>query len=185
MGGMTAQSPQGTAVSSDAAVPAYIFDHDDPAALFTRLQRMVIHLELLQAEAVRSFDVTFRDFVILATLRKEPAPHALEVSQIARYVLRPMGSISQGLDRIERAGLITRTASTDDRRKVIVALTDQGRSLADRMLSAYDATRDRVFARLGPDQLERIDAAVTDLLVALDANYLEHADNPETPKENP
>ena len=185
MGGMTAQSPQGTAVSSDVAVPAYIFDHDDPAALFTRLQRMVIHLELLQAEAVRSFDVTFRDFVILATLRKEPAPHALEVSQIARYVLRPMGSISQGLDRIERAGLITRTASTDDRRKVIVALTDQGRSLADRMLSAYDATRDRVFARLGPDQLERIDAAVTDLLVALDANYLEHADNPETPKENP
>ena len=50
------------------AVPAYVQDHGDPAALFTRLQRVVIHLELLQNEAVQDFDITFRDFVILATL---------------------------------------------------------------------------------------------------------------------
>ena len=41
---------------STLAVPAYVQDHGDPAALFTRLQRVVIHLELLQAEAVRDFD---------------------------------------------------------------------------------------------------------------------------------
>lgn len=135
---------------------------------------MVIHLELLQAEAMRSFDLSFRDFVILGTLRKEPAPHELEVSQIARYVLRPMGSISQGLDRIERAGLVTRTASADDRRKVIVALTAEGQEQADRMLRAYDETRQGVFGRLSADQLDRIDVAVTDLLAALDANHLDN-----------
>jgi DNA-binding MarR family transcriptional regulator len=152
-------------------VPEYILDHDDPAALFSRLQRVVIHLELLQNEAVRDFDISFRDFVILATLRKEPAPHELPVTQIARYVLRPMGSISQGLDRVEDAGLITRAPARDDRRKVLVRLTTDGERFADEVLAAYDLTRKRVFDRLTGDQTERIDAAVTDLLSALDNDY--------------
>lgn len=154
-------------------VPEYILDHDDPAAIFSRLQRVVIHLELLQSDAVRDFDIGFRDFVILATLRKEPAPHELPVTQIARYVLRPMGSISQGLDRIERAGLIERGPAPDDRRKVLVRLTPQGERFADEVLAAYNLTRGRVFDRLTEDQIERIDAAVTDLLGALDANHLD------------
>ncbi len=132
-----------------------------------------IHLELLQNEAVRAFGISFRDFVILATLRKEPAPHQLAVSQIAGYVLRPMGSITQGLDRVERAGLISRTMSPDDRRKVLVSLTAEGRSFADEALASYDAIRRRVLDRLGGDDLERIDGAITELLAALDADYLE------------
>ncbi len=159
----------------DLPVPEYILDHDDPAALFSRLQRVVIHLELLQIEAVRDFDISFRDFVILATLRKEPAPHELAVSQIARYVLRPMGSISQGLDRVERAGLIRRSTARDDRRKVLVRLTARGERFADDVLDAYDRTRKRVFGRLSPEQLDRIDEAVTDLLSALDTDYVDGA----------
>ena len=155
-------------------VPSYVLDHGDPAALFTRLQRVVIHLELLQKEAVRNFDITFRDFVILATLRKEAAPHELAVSQIAEYVLRPMGSISQALDRVERAGLVTRTNASDDRRKVLVRLTAEGARFADDALASYDDTRKRVFKRLDFDDLERIDDAVTTLLGALDSDYEEH-----------
>lgn len=178
MSSLPATPEQHIGTSSGLPVPAYILDHGDPAALFTRLQRVVIHLELLQSEAVKGFDLSFRDFVILATLRKEPAPHALEVSQIARYVLRPMGSISQGLDRIERAGLISRTASADDRRKVIVRLTTPGQRLADTMLERYGTVRQGVFERLDDNQLDQIDVAITDLLVALDANYLDTENSP-------
>ena len=91
------QTEQGENTSS-LPVPSYVQDHGDPAALFTRLQRVVIHLGLLQNEAVKDFDISFGDFVILATLRKEPSPHELPVSRIAEYVLRPMGSISQAVD---------------------------------------------------------------------------------------
>ena len=58
-------------------VPDYVLEHGDPAGVFTRLQRVAIHLELLQAESVRGFDISFRDFVILATLQKEPPPLSL------------------------------------------------------------------------------------------------------------
>lgn len=159
---------------SSLPVPEYLNDHDDPAALFSRLQRVVIHLELLQSEAVREHDISFRDFVILATLLKEPKPHQLLVTQIAEYVLRPMGSISQALDRIERAGYISRTNSTDDRRKVAVALTPEGIRFTGEAKASYDDTRKRVFKMLSDDQLEHIDGAVTTLLQALDDDYREH-----------
>ena len=160
--------------TSSLAVPSYVQDHGDPAALFSRLQRVVIHLELLQTEAVRDFDINFGDFVILATLRKEPAPHELPVTQIAEYVLRPMGSISQAVNRVEKAGLVERRAAADDRRKVLVRLTAEGARFADAALASYDDTRRRVFKRLGFDDLERIDEAVTTLLGALDADYEEN-----------
>ena len=143
---------------------------------------VVIHLELLQSEAVQDLPISYRDFVVLATLRKEPASHALAVSQIARYTLRPMGSISQGLDRLERAGYVSRSASPEDRRKVIVALTPEGTRFADRALAAYDATHQRVFGRLDDDDLQRIDTAVTDLLAALDADYLDAHITADGPK---
>ena len=167
-------APAADEPTGSLAVPSYLLDHGDPSALFTRLQRVVIHLELLQHEAVRDFDISFGDFVILATLRKEPAPHELPVSQIAEYVLRPMGSISQAVDRVERTGLVERRPDAADRRKVLVRLTAAGARFADDALDAYDGTRRRVFKRLAPDDLDRIDDAVTTLLAALDADYESH-----------
>lgn len=162
------------ATMASVPVPEYLNDHNDPAALFSRLQRVVIHMELLQSEAVREFDISFRDFVILATLYKEPAPHQLLVTQIAAYVLRPLGSISQTLDRIERAGYISRASSTDDRRKVAVALTPTGIEFIERAKGSYDDTRQRVLKTLTHSQLEQIDSAVTTLLDALDQDYRDH-----------
>ncbi len=170
-----------SAVNSDdvrlaAVVPGYVLDHDSPAGLFTRLQRVVIFLEMLQVEAVKEFDISYRDFVILATLRKEDPPHALPVSQIADYVIRPMGSISHAVDRVERKGLVRRETPTDDRRKVIVTLTREGRALADQALTAYDAIRERVFARLSSAELGVIDDSVSMLLEALEADHWEQTD---------
>lgn len=154
-------------------VPPYVLDDDSPAGLPTRLQRMVIFLEMLQQEAVEEFDISFRDFVILATLRKEPAPHALPVSQIAEYTVRPMGSISHAVDRVEGRGLVTRTPSPDDRRKVIVSLTPKGVRFADESVATYARVRGRVFARLSADELDRIDESVHLLLSALQADHRE------------
>ncbi|MEL7210951.1 MAG: MarR family transcriptional regulator, partial [Actinomycetota bacterium] len=118
--------------------PRYVLDHDSPAALFTRLQRVVIHLESLQDESMSDLDISFADFVILATLRKEPPPHRLPVSRLAQYVLRPMGSMTQAVDRVEGSGLVRRMPDADDRRKVLVELTPDGVRFADDALAAYD-----------------------------------------------
>jgi DNA-binding MarR family transcriptional regulator len=148
-------------------------DHDS-ASLFTRLQRVGIHLELLQREAMADLDISFGDFVILATLRREPKPHELAVSQIAGYILRPMGSISQALDRIERDGLVERTHDRNDRRRVNVTLTADGKSVVERAQLSYEAVRRRVFDDIDEHELESIDTALRTLLVSLDTDYGEH-----------
>lgn len=154
-------------------VPPYLSDHDGAASLFTRLQRVGIHLELLQRESMRDLPLTFKDFVILATLRREPAPHTLAVTEIAEYVLRPMGSISQALDRVQDAGLVSRATAADDRRRVMVSLTADGVALADEAFVAYEAVRNRVFRQMSDATLRRVDKAVAELLAAMDADYVE------------
>lgn len=171
--------------SHAAPVPPYVLDHGDPAGLFTRLQRVGIHLELLQREAMRGLDLNFGDFVILATLRKEPPPHVLPVTRIAEYVLRPMGSISQALDRVERAGWVARAHDPDDGRKVIVTLTEAGEAIADRSLLAYDAVRERIFDQLDPIGFEAVDQGVTALLDVLDADYRRRTDAGQSAVDNP
>ena len=156
--------------------PDYVLEDASPEALLTRLQRTVIFLEKLQDEAVAGFGISFTDFVLLATLRREPPPHALPVSQLAQYVLRPMGSISQAVNRVERLALVTRRAEASDRRKVIVALTPAGLALADESHGAFEGIRKRVFSRLGDDRLADIDASVRALLEALEADHWERLD---------
>lgn len=162
-----------SAAAIGAVVPGYLHDHDSPAGLFTRLQRVVIFLEMLQEEAVEDFDISFRDFVILATLRREPEPHELPVSQLAEYVLRPMGSISQAVDRVEERGLVTRRPTASDRRKVLVALTPIGLQFADQVLASYTDIRKRIFKQLSTDDFAKIDESVHLLLGALETDHWE------------
>lgn len=154
-----------------AVVPGYVLEHDSPAALFTRLQRVVIFLEKLQLEAVERFDITFNEFVILATLLKEPPPHELSVGRVAEYVLRPMGSISQAIDMVAGRGLVQRRHLASDRRKVAVSLTPEGKVLGQAVLDNYDHIRERVFARFHDDELSTVDRSVHVLLRALEDDY--------------
>ena len=154
-----------------AELPDYVLD-PSPSAVFTRLQRVGLHLERLQAEAMAEIDMTFADYTLLATLHREPAPHALPVSRLAELVLRPMGSITQVVDRLERASLVARHLDANDRRRVLIELTATGVDLAERGDKAYRVSRERVLASLGPAEVADIDRAVTTMLLALEADQV-------------
>jgi DNA-binding MarR family transcriptional regulator len=148
-------------------LPDYVMD-PSPLAMFTRLQRVGLHLDRLQAEAMAEIDMSFADYSIVATLHREPAPHALPVSRLADLVLRPMGGITQVVDRLERTGLVSRQLDPGDRRRVLIQLTDTGIDIAERGDKAYRVSRERVLAELSDSELKKIDAAVGDLLGVLE-----------------
>ena len=52
-------------------------------------------------------------------------------TELSEIVLRSSGGMTQILDRLERAGLVARAPDPDDRRKVLVELTDEGLRTAD------------------------------------------------------
>jgi DNA-binding MarR family transcriptional regulator len=152
-----------------AELPDYVMD-PSPLAMFTRLQRVGLHLDRLQAEAMAEIDMSFADYSIVATLHREPEPHALPVSRLAELVLRAMGGITQVVDRLERAGLVSRQLDPGDRRRVLIQLTDTGIDIAERGDKAYRVSRERVLALLSDGELEKIDAAVNDLLTVLETD---------------
>lgn len=152
-------------------LPDYVLD-PSPLALFTRLQRVGLHLERLQAEAMEQIGMSFPDYTLLATLHRETAPHQLPVSRLAELVLRPMGSITQVVDRLENTGLVRRAVDPSDRRRVLVELTEAGIDIAVRGDRAYRISRQRVLDTLSDADIARIDGALSELLAALEADQV-------------
>jgi DNA-binding MarR family transcriptional regulator len=58
------------------------------------------------------------------------------------------GAVTQRLDRLEARGLVVRTPNEHDGRGVVVALTDGGLDLIDRVLPDHLATENRLLGAL-------------------------------------
>jgi DNA-binding MarR family transcriptional regulator len=69
-------------------------------------------------------------------------------------------AMTKQIDRLERDGLVERTQSEDDRRRVAIRLTDDGRRLLRRVRSRRTAWLAQRLAELDEDELAVIEAAV-------------------------
>lgn len=80
-------------------------------------------------------------------------------------------AMSQRISRLERDGLVARTPSDADRRRVGLTLTDEGRRVLRRVRSRRTAWLAGRLAELEPEELETIAAALGPL-----ARLLENGD---------
>jgi DNA-binding MarR family transcriptional regulator len=76
------------------------------------------------------------------------------------------------LDRLERAGLVTRMPDPQDRRGILVGLTEQGRTVVEQAIAAGWATQQHLMAALTPTERETIAALLRKLLLALEGPAL-------------
>jgi DNA-binding MarR family transcriptional regulator len=67
------------------------------------------------------------------------AGQPLEPSEIARRVLITTGSMTSGLDTLEKRGLIRRMPHPTDRRKLVVDVTEDARAILDELLPSLHA----------------------------------------------
>lgn len=77
------------------------------------------------------------EFDVLATLRRSGPPYALTPTALYEATMVTSGAMTSRLDRLEKSGLITRGSHPDDRRGVIVQLTEKGRALIDEAVTAH------------------------------------------------
>jgi DNA-binding MarR family transcriptional regulator len=68
---------------------------------------------------------------VLFTLRRAGAPYRLSPGQLSENLLVTTGTMTNRLDRLERRGLIRRLPNPDDRRGLVVELTEEARELVD------------------------------------------------------
>lgn len=64
---------------------------------------------------------------------------ALRPTELARIVGTGRPNMTKIATRLESAGLVTRTADPDDDRGILIALTDRGRKVGERIVAQADA----------------------------------------------
>jgi DNA-binding MarR family transcriptional regulator len=131
---------------------------------------VALHLTRLQEESILKLDLRYSDYTVLATLEKEGAKDGLPVSRLADLVLRPMGSITQILDRLAKAELVKRVPDPRDRRMVLIAITEEGRHVALLGAAVYDRIQERVLEGMEPHEVSEVDEAIRRLLQVLEAD---------------
>ncbi|WP_246273127.1 MarR family winged helix-turn-helix transcriptional regulator [Phytohabitans houttuyneae] len=69
--------------------------------------------------------------------------------------------MTKRIDRLERAGLVTRRRSGTDGRGRVVALTTAGRELIDRAFTEHMHNERRLLAALRPEEAAQLEALLT------------------------
>ncbi|HEY0375801.1 MAG TPA: MarR family transcriptional regulator [Pyrinomonadaceae bacterium] len=93
-------------------------------------------------------ELTLPQAQVLRVLRRGP----LQTGQLAAEMKISAPAITQLTDRLIRKGLIERHAAADDRRCVIVALSEEGRQLVDRFRERRREIFDEALAELSESE---------------------------------
>ena len=145
-------------------VEARYLSEPGPMGLFTRLTRVGLLVDAFQHRCLDAFGLKFIDFSVLRVLQLAGPPYRMTPTELSEVVLRSSGGMTQILDRLEHAGLVERTSDPEDRRKVVVGLSDDGLTTAQRASAAYARERRRILKVLSAKEVEQIDAAIRMLL---------------------
>ncbi|HEV2591898.1 MAG TPA: MarR family transcriptional regulator [Gaiellaceae bacterium] len=122
---------------------------------------------------LKEFGISYPDWHVMTTLRNS-GPRKAGV--LARYLEVSTGAMTSRLDNLEKEGLIRRLADPDDRRSVIVELTDAGRDKWHAAASVQ-ARKEAFFTRAltEPDK-KKLNALLRKLMLAFEEAEAEAED---------
>jgi DNA-binding MarR family transcriptional regulator len=111
------------------------------------------------------FGLQAGEFDVLATLRRSGQPFALTPTALYEATMVTSGAMTNRLDRLEKANLILRGPHPNDRRGIVVQLTEKGLTLIDEALTAHVANEHEILAGLTSAERETL-AQLLEKLIA-------------------
>lgn len=113
-------------------------DRKDRIRLWLRLLTTARLIESdIRSRLRRDFDQTLPRFDVMAQLRTRK--EGLTMSELSSRLMVSNGNVTGIVDRLANEGLVWRMQSPDDRRSLIVALTDDGKTSFDRMAAEHES----------------------------------------------
>lgn len=137
-----------------------------PQGVIGRLHRLGAYLTEELCVVYRKYGLGEGDFDVLAALRRAGAPFERAPGELAEHTMVTTGAMTKRLDRLERAGLVSRRASESDGRGRVVALTGEGLELIDRAFSEHMANERRLLEVLTEEEAARLESLLTKWLAA-------------------
>jgi DNA-binding MarR family transcriptional regulator len=129
-----------------------------PQGVVGRLHRVAGHLTDELRAVYGDYGLGEGDFDVLAALRRAGEPFERTPGELAEHTMVTTGGMTKRIDRLEKAGLVARRASSADGRGRVVALTPSGRETIDAAFTAHMANERRLVDQLGADDARRLEA---------------------------
>ncbi|MFI8321037.1 MarR family winged helix-turn-helix transcriptional regulator [Streptomyces sp. NPDC085529] len=136
-----------------------------PMAVFGRIHRLSAAVRNQVDQAYKPYGMGLGEFDVLATLRRSGAPYTLSPRELTATLMITTGGMTGRLDKLEKAGLLTRSPDPNDRRGLRVTLTERGRELVDQAVGAgLERQREAVEAALTREEAEQLAGLLRKLL---------------------
>jgi DNA-binding MarR family transcriptional regulator len=172
-------------MSDRAAVQAWLTDEVDdlvagwrterpdldvePLEVLSRVSRLARHLDRARRAAFAGHELESWEFDVLSALRRQGAPYQLSPGALLRATLVTSGTMTNRIDRLTEAGLVSRRPDPQDKRGVLVELTERGRDVADAALADLLLRERELLSRLDGDQQAQLASLLRMLLAPFDA----------------
>lgn len=98
----------------------------------------------------------------------EGADHALTPNEIGEHLHLTSGTVTTVIDSLEKRNLVERQPHPEDRRKVLVSITNAGRAVLDRYLPEAVAIQTAMLGGLNDDELQTLSELLTRALRSTD-----------------
>ena len=132
----------------------------DTVAIADKLRPALLRVGRELRREAREVGVSPEQVSLLVTVKYAPG---IGVGELATRERVSAPAMSNHVDRLERDGLVERTPSADDRRRVGLTLTDEGQRVLRRVRSRRTAWLASRLGGLTPDELAAVEAAVEPL----------------------
>ncbi|MDF8266513.1 MarR family winged helix-turn-helix transcriptional regulator [Luteipulveratus flavus] len=139
-----------------------------PLHVLSRISRVARRLDQTRGTAFARHDVEGWEFDVLSALRRAGTPYELSPGALVQQTLVTSGTMTNRVDRLENRGLVRRRPAPNDRRGVLVELTDEGRDLVDAVMADLLAREQELLSHLPTRDRERLAVGLRTLLGELE-----------------
>jgi DNA-binding MarR family transcriptional regulator len=140
----------------------------EPYQVTARISRVGLHIARRQEDAFGRFGLNRGEVGVLGALRVAGPKQQLSPTRLFKGLMLSSAGITSRLDGLERRGYVKRTRDPHDRRGVLVELTDAGREVLDRAVSANTAREKELMANLTRQEQKSLAGLLKKLLAGLE-----------------
>jgi DNA-binding MarR family transcriptional regulator len=141
-----------------------------PVQIIGRIGRIFEYVDRAIEAKFEEFGITRATFDVLATLKRTGTPYRLSQRELMTNLLRTSGSMSVRIDAMERQGLVTREPDSEDRRATLVAITEKGIDLLDKVIPEHLLNEERLLSGLTAHDRSQLIRLLRKWNFALEAN---------------
>lgn len=133
-----------------------------------RVARLGQLLARRQAEVFSRFGLNRGEVGVLGALRVTGPPYRLSPTRLFKGLMLSSAGMTARIDRLEKRGFVERLPDPNDRRGVLVELTEAGRKVLEEAVAANTESERRLLAGLSPARVSALGDLLRELLAELE-----------------